>query len=115
MTKKEVKIGATYVAKVSGALANVRIVRENPSGGWDAINTATDRKIRIRGVQRLRKEVVPYDRLSRIRTYREGGLSYDDAKAKVENEFSTELARDGRQVTWNALRWSLRWNPPRPR
>jgi hypothetical protein len=36
MKKHEVKVGGQYIVKVSGRLAQVRIDRENPHGGWDA-------------------------------------------------------------------------------
>ena len=35
-------------------MADVRITGENPSGGWDAVNVLTNRKVRIRSAQRLR-------------------------------------------------------------
>jgi hypothetical protein len=56
MKKSEVEIGTTYVAKVSGRLARVRIVSESQYGGWNAVNTDTKREIRIRGAQRLRRK-----------------------------------------------------------
>jgi hypothetical protein len=55
MKKQEVQIGATYIAKVSGVLATVRIDRESPYGGWHGTNLATGREIRIRGAARLRR------------------------------------------------------------
>jgi hypothetical protein len=36
MKKDQVQIGGTYVAKVSGQLARVRIDAESRFGGWDA-------------------------------------------------------------------------------
>lgn len=57
MHKADVKIGAYYIAKVSGVLAIVQITSESPYGGWNALNTGTKRDVRIRGAQRLRKEV----------------------------------------------------------
>ncbi|MBM4020272.1 MAG: hypothetical protein FJ288_18455, partial [Planctomycetes bacterium] len=56
MKKHEVKIGARYIAKVSGRLAQVRIDRENPHGGWEATNLATKKSVRIKSAQRLRAE-----------------------------------------------------------
>ena len=56
MKKNEVKVGSEYVAKVSGKLAQVRIDRENPHGGWDATNLATKKAVRIKSAQRLRAE-----------------------------------------------------------
>jgi len=57
MKKNEVKVGGRYVAKVSDKLTLVRIDRENPHGGWDAINEKTGKPVRIKGAQRLRSAV----------------------------------------------------------
>jgi len=57
MRKNEVSIGKRYIAKVSGNLVEVRLLRESPYGGWDAINLKTNRKIRIKTAGRLRREV----------------------------------------------------------
>lgn len=57
MKKAQVRIGGRYHALVSGTLTTVRITRESPYGGWDAVNEATSRAIRIRSAQRLRDEV----------------------------------------------------------
>lgn len=54
MKKSEVKVGETYVCKVSGRLAQVRIEAESPFGGWRAVNVRTGRAVRIRSAQRLR-------------------------------------------------------------
>jgi hypothetical protein len=54
MKKQDVKVGETYRCKVSGSVADVRITGENPHGGWDAVNTLTSRKVRIKSAQRLR-------------------------------------------------------------
>jgi len=56
MKKNEVKLGCEYIVKVSGKLAHVRIDRENPHGGWDAMNLATKKSVRIKSAQRLRAE-----------------------------------------------------------
>jgi len=47
MKKKDVQIGSTYIVKVSGVLAKVRISGELPCGGWRGTNLATGREIRI--------------------------------------------------------------------
>ena len=57
MQKHNVKIGTTYLVKVSGKLAKVRITREHDRGGWYGTNLATGREIRIRTAARLRLEV----------------------------------------------------------
>jgi len=59
MKKHEVKIGGEYVAKVSGKLARVRITAESRYGGWDAVNLATKKAVRIKSAQRLRAEAKP--------------------------------------------------------
>jgi hypothetical protein len=59
MKKHEVRLGAVYVAKVSGTLTRVRLERESRYGGWDAVNLATGRPVRIRSAARLRWEVLP--------------------------------------------------------
>jgi len=54
MKTDEVKIGNTYRCKVTGKLADVRITGESRYGGWDGVNVATNRKVRIKSPQRLR-------------------------------------------------------------
>jgi hypothetical protein len=55
MKKAEVEIGGQYIAKVSGKPQVIRIMRESPYGGWDAVNVRTFRAIRIKSAQRLRR------------------------------------------------------------
>ena len=64
MQKHNVQIGTTYIAKVSGTLAKVRLTREHDRGGWYGINLATGREIRIRTAARLRSEVKPAPAIS---------------------------------------------------
>jgi len=59
MKKNEVKVGGTYLAKVSDKVVPVRIDGENPHGGWDATNEATGKKVRIKSAQRLRGAANP--------------------------------------------------------
>lgn len=54
MRKQDVVIGNTYIAKVSGKLARVRIDRECICGGWDATNTETGRAVHVKTAARLR-------------------------------------------------------------
>ena len=58
MLKKEIEIGGTYIAKVSGKLTSVRIDSASTYGGWDATNTATGKTVRIRTAGKLRGRVV---------------------------------------------------------
>ena len=64
MQKHNVQIGTTYIAKVSGTLAKVRLTRECNYGGWYGTNLATGREIRIRTAARLRSEAKPTQRIS---------------------------------------------------
>ncbi len=57
MRKKDVEIGGEYGAKVSNQLTRVRITGESPYGGWDAVNIATGRPVRIKTAARLRYAV----------------------------------------------------------
>jgi len=54
MKKADVRIGATYIVKVSGKLTKVRLTRESPYGGWEGVNLATHREVHIRSAARLR-------------------------------------------------------------
>jgi hypothetical protein len=56
MKKNEVRVGATYLAKISNKVVAVRIDSEHPRGGWNAINTATTKKVHIKSAQALRGE-----------------------------------------------------------
>lgn len=54
MKKDDVKIGGTYLAKVSDKVVAVRIDAANARGGWDATNLSTNKQVRIKSAQRLR-------------------------------------------------------------
>ena len=54
MKQNEVQIGGVYSAKVSGNIVQVRIVRQNPRGGWDGLNLKTNKAVRIKSARRLR-------------------------------------------------------------
>jgi len=63
--KAQIQIGHTYRAKVSGKLADVRITGESRYGGWDGVNVATGRTVRIKGAARLRYETGMVERVRR--------------------------------------------------
>ena len=86
MKKNEVRIGGTYRAKVTDKLVSVRIDAENPSGGWDATNLDTNRKVRIKSAQRLRSEVS--DKGTKAKTAKDTPTRGRSAKAsdKATNE-----------------------------
>ena len=54
MKKDEVKTGGIYKAKVTDKVVPVRLDAEHPSGGWEATNMITGKKIRVKSAQRLR-------------------------------------------------------------
>ena len=64
MKKNDIKVGATYIVKVSGTLTKVRITREHARGGWCGINLATGREVRIRTAARLRSEAPSAQQIS---------------------------------------------------
>lgn len=57
MLKRDVVIGKTYAAKVSGAIVPVRLVAISRYGGWDAVNEKTGRSVRIKSAAKLRCEL----------------------------------------------------------
>ena len=59
MKKDNVRVGGTYLAKVSGAVVPVRIQSAHPRSGWIGVNTVTHREVRIKTSARLRREVRP--------------------------------------------------------
>ena len=86
MQKYNGQIGTTYIVKVSGTLAKVKLTRECNYGGWYGTNLATGREIRIRTSARLRSEVKPAgeERLEQIRNLRSQGYSYEVARQIVD-------------------------------
>ncbi len=54
MKKDEIKVGGTYLVKVSDRVVPVRIDAESAHGGWDATNLRTQKPVRIKGARRLR-------------------------------------------------------------
>jgi len=93
MRKAEVEIGATYAAKVSGKLTKVRITRPSPYGGWDGLNLATQREVRIRSAARLRAPVGQYRRPPNLDTTTprlapaERGITLDLVRAWRQDRF----------------------------
>ncbi len=54
MNKADVNIGGEYLAKVTNKVVTVRIDAEDASGGWNATNLSTGKKVRIKTAGRLR-------------------------------------------------------------
>ncbi len=81
MKKAEVKIGGRYYANVTGKRVEIQIDSEKASGGWDATNLATGKKIHIKSAQRLQGAVRGSKRQAKVTT--EGNVTV------VENEPAT--------------------------
>jgi hypothetical protein len=94
MKKNDVETGATYVAKVSGKLARVRIERESPRGGWEATNVDTGRRVRIKSAQRLRRAVSDAKRAKAI-------AAADQQNARLRDE--RERSPDGMTASERAM------------
>ena len=93
MQKQNVQIGTTYIVKVSGTLAKVRLTREHPRGGWYGTNLATGREIRIRTAARLRSEAKPAEEhVQQIRNPRLPDFSADELRRVVERAKAEILA-----------------------
>ena len=81
MKKAEVKIGGKYYANVLGNRVEIQIDAEKSTGGWNATNLATGKKIHIKSGQRLQGEVGKRRGQAKVTT--EGNVSV------VENEPAT--------------------------
>ena len=53
MKAREIEINGRYYAKVSMRRVVIRITGKHPAGGWQAVNEATGRPIRIKTAARL--------------------------------------------------------------
>ncbi|MBK8915030.1 MAG: winged helix-turn-helix domain-containing protein [Phycisphaerales bacterium] len=102
MKKNDVEIGATYVAKVSGTLARVRIDRESRYGGWEATNVDTGRRVRIKSAQRLRHAAVDPKCAKAI-------AAADQQNARLRDE--RERSPDGMAASERAMANSAIENP----
>lgn len=93
MKNSDVKIGATYQAKVTNKVVDVRIDGTHEAGGWTATNLATGKTVRIKSAQRLRgaakHTTEPNPKATKAkddgenRTRHKGKMSGLDAAAKV--------------------------------
>ena len=101
MKKSEVKIGEVYRVKVSGTIADVRITGESPYGGWDGVNVATKRKVRIKSAQRLRglaTKKVATDKTTSATGAKKGSRATKDATSATERDTGERGATGGEPV-----------------
>jgi hypothetical protein len=100
MKKNEIKIGNLYTAKVSDRVVTVRIDSTNSHGGWNATNTATGKRIRIKSAQRLREAVTEGQRSKKSmpepagQTPGEQGIAAAQADAKAAERENARLAEE---------------------
>lgn len=52
-----IELQGFYTCKVTNKVVTVQILASSPQGGWEALNTATGKKIHIKGPERLIKKV----------------------------------------------------------
>ena len=95
MKKNEVKIGGVYRAKVTDKVVSVRIDVENPSGGWDATNLDTNRKVRIKSAQRLRGKVAAARRATSTPTSAVGAKKSAKATGEAKGSKAATRAKSG--------------------
>ena len=84
MKKDQVKVGGTYMAKVSDKVVPVRLEGDNPHGGWDATNLITNKKVRIKSAQRLRGPAP--DRITRDHARATAAADQENARLRVRVE-----------------------------
>ena len=92
MKKADIEIGKTYVVKVSGILAPVRITGESRYGGWDGVNTRTGRTVHIKGAQRVRRPWVDHK-----------------AESKAAEQIREVLLLDGRNISVKGRGFTTYW------
>src|SRR5210317_630491 len=95
MKKNEVKIGGVYRAKVTDKVVSVRIDAENPSGGWDATNMETNRKVRIKSAQRLRGKAASAKNATSTPTADTGAKKAAKATGKAKTTKKATPAKSG--------------------
>ncbi|MCG3174642.1 MAG: hypothetical protein GMKNLPBB_02902 [Myxococcota bacterium] len=109
MKKNEVKVGGTYLAKVTDKVVQVRLDAEHPRGGWQATNLSTKKQIRIKSAQRLRGPAKPAAKTTTIDAG--GGVMVDVAERTSESttpdpaKLTVHVAHDRKDDKWF---WSVR-------
>lgn len=71
MRKDDVKVGATYVVRVSGFFVPVKIVgkRPGPKPRWIGVNLKTGRTIYFKNSARLREEILSERDIEYLKTH----------------------------------------------
>ena len=95
MKNKEVKVDGLYRARVSGNLVTIKILSEHRLGGWNALNTSTGRKIRIKSGRRI-QGVATTDPIRQQRLDNKVTTSAEDASRPVSRPKAREGTRSGK-------------------
>ena len=93
MKKAEVKIGGQYFAKVTNKKVVVRIDAENRSGGWDATNLSTGKKVRIKTAQRLQSKARERSGDTKVTTGGTAGVAFESMAAGLTPANSRTMTR----------------------
>ena len=101
MKKNDVKIGGLYKAKVTDKLTGVRIMKESPHGGWDAVNLATGKKVRIKSPARLRG---PWNPRPAAKTPTSAPVAKTTARSNKDTTKSQEATRAKRSANSPSLK-----------
>ncbi|MEX2387541.1 MAG: winged helix-turn-helix domain-containing protein [Phycisphaeraceae bacterium] len=107
MKKDDVKIGETYRAKVTDKVVPVRIDAEHASGGWQATNLVTNKKVRIKSAQRLRGPATTADR-AKTKKPTKKKLSATELKARHKADQENARLRDERAAAPDGMTKSER-------
>jgi hypothetical protein len=115
MKKDEIQIGQAYKVKVSGNIAEVRITGENPHGGWDGVNVATNRAVRIKSAQRIRSLVNRPAKRQVAKTLDEAQAANGSPAKKVmtKAEYEAQAASEGVDVGPGAASATEATNEPK--
>ena len=113
---KNVNIDSFYICKVTKQIVTVKIVAENPEGGWDAVNTATGKKVHIKDARRLIKEVAPPEaqgkKPSKPEQRPQNKISLLDAAAKVLEKQSPLTCKELIEQMAKAELWTSQATTP---
>ncbi len=86
LKKNDVRLGTTYIVKISGTLTKIKLTRECRYGGWYGTNLNNGRENHIPTAARLLAEVpTPGEgRLEQISNLRSYGMSFETARQIVD-------------------------------
>lgn len=94
MKKSEIEVGGVYTAKVSDQVVEVRIDGANRSGGWNATNLATNKRIHIKSPARLRTRV----RTTAAEMRASAQADQENSRLEEERSVSSDGATDSQRA-----------------